>query len=551
MKKLLPTLFFLLCSFVSYGLVYTVNVPSGTVECYIAGEQTGWSQVQMEKIAENKFQIDLPNATTAHKYKYCAGPSWQYVEKNTSGGDVADRSYSTNDQVAGWALIYNPELKEGDITITVTIPDDTPLENNIYIAGSFQGYKPTAAVQMKKLSDYIYTTTVKSVTQINYKILCGKSWNNVEVEIDGDDISDRIATSNNPSVNIKVVKWKSTDVELLPYAYLDEDFDLSRYLSGTRNVWIYLPKDYAKNTNKRYPVLYMHDGQNVFEQGSYGTWEAHKAFDKIQNEGKDVGIVVAINNGAGRMSEYAPFPNIPNAPVAQGDEYLQAIIKVIMPYINANYRTLTGAKNTGIAGSSLGGLISYYAGLKYPDIFGKIGAMSPSFWYCKSDLLDYVNNWETSINVEQARIYFICGDEESSSMVSDMQEFYEKTTMKGFSNKNLEYEVVKGGRHNEASWAAQIERVYNFMFNEIGLSSVEEDKMKENGVIVEVNGKDIKITNSKQQIPVDFKLFDISGKLIANKKIQDSDIIRNLTSGVYICKMQMDKKQEARKIFIH
>lgn len=555
MKKSLLTTLFLLYCFMSYGLVYTVTVPDGTVECYIAGGQTGWAQKKMDKIGDNKFQIDLPEATASHKYKYCSGPGWAFVEKNASGEEIGDRSYSENDVVERWASVYYPELTEGNITITATIPSDTPAENSIYIAGSFQGYKPTVALKMDKTGDYTYTVTIQSVTQINYKILCGKSWDNVEMAADGQDISDRTASTANPTVNITVEKWKSTDVIPMSYTYIDEALDFEPYLSGSRNIWVYLPKDYTTNTGKSYPVLYMHDGQNVFEQGDFGTWEAHKAFEALQDKGKEVGIVVAINNGAGRMSEYTPFPNTSNAPIAKGDEYLQAIINVIMPYINANYRTLTGPENTGIAGSSLGGLISYYAGLKHPDVFGRIGAMSPSFWYCKNDLSDYVNNWTADANTAKARIYFICGDSEGSnpsSMITDMQEFYDKTKSKGFLENNLKHEVVVGGAHNEASWAAQIERVYDFIFDKNAGVSIEKDNTDVSDVIVTARGNSLTVNNQALNSSVDFNLFDVSGRLIANKKIENSEVISNLTSGIYIYKVQTSNKEVyAKKILIH
>lgn len=248
------------------------------------------------------------------------------------------------------------------------------------------------------------------------------------------------------------------------YSYVSESFSLEPYLPDIRNIWIYLPPNYYEDTLKRFPVLYMHDGQNVFEQGAFGSWKAHEAFNELSAHGGQMGIVVAINNGRERMSEYAPFPNEKHAPQAAGDLYLQAIVNIIMPYVNENFRTLTDATNTGIAGSSLGGLISFYAGVKYPEVFGKIGAISPSFWYCYDDLKPYFNAWQGGDASLRSRIYFICGDDEGETTVPYMQEFYDMARSKGFDPANLRFEVVAGGKHNEASWAVQIGRIYEFLF---------------------------------------------------------------------------------------
>ena len=230
-----------------------------------------------------------------------------------------------------------------------------------------------------------------------------------------------------------------------------------------RRIWVYLPPNYAVDSTKHYPVCYMHDGQNVFENGGYGSWTMQNMLNARANEGKELGIVVAIDNSSKRLAEYTPFPNPKYAETALGDAYLEAIVNNIMPYVNTQYRTLTDRKHTMLCGSSLGGLISYYGAFKADSIFGSIGAISPSFWYCKKDLDQYISTANTRYP-EATKIYFICGDSESSSTVSDMQEFYDATLAKGFPVEALKYEVVIGGKHNEASWSKQIARVYDFLF---------------------------------------------------------------------------------------
>lgn len=546
MKKLLSLLASLLFITSVSALTYTVTVPEGTKACYIAGAMTGWSQVQMTNIGTNKYQIDIPDATSAHKYKYCSGPSWTYVEKSAAGGEISDRSYNADDVVVKWGVLYDPGVVVGNIILTANVPADTP-DGEVYIAGSFQGFDPETALQLTKVTSTKYTITIPDVTDIAYKLLCGKSWGYVEVNADGTDISDRSASTASPNVEITVGKWKSLPGQSTDgYTYLTEAFPFAP-LEGTRRIWVYLPPDYETETEKRYPVLYMHDGQNVFENGGFGSWAAHNALNQLYQDGKPVGIVVAINNSAGRMSEYTPFPNPANAPVANGDNYLQAIIDNIIPYINANYRTLTDRENTGIAGSSLGGLISYYAALKQESVFGKIGVVSPSFWYCKNDLATYLNGWNGE-SVDNTKMYFICGDDEGSSTVTDMQEFYDNTLSKGYKSENMKYEVVAGGGHNEASWAAQIGRIYEFLFDKaiVGITPEQGDN---NQIKIYSQRNTLNIELSNEPI-IDFYLYDMLGKQVLSKSLKENISINNINTGAYIYKVQSKDKSYSGKVLV-
>lgn len=230
-----------------------------------------------------------------------------------------------------------------------------------------------------------------------------------------------------------------------------------------RRIWVYLPPNYEKDSTKHYPVCYMHDGQNIFEKGAYGSWSMHQMLNARALEGKEVGIVVAIDNTSKRLAEYTPFANSQYDSIALGDAYLEAIVNHIIPYVNTHYRTVADREHTMLCGSSLGGLISYYGGFKADSVFGRIGAISPSFWFCKTDLENYIS---TTIcrYPHTTKLYFICGDSESESTVDNMQAFYNATLAKGIPAEAMKYEVVTGGKHNEASWSKQIQRVYDFLF---------------------------------------------------------------------------------------
>jgi len=217
-------------------------------------------------------------------------------------------------------------------------------------------------------------------------------------------------------------------------------------LKTTKKIWIYLPEGYSASAKKKYSVIYMHDAQNLFDaKTSYvGEWNVDEKLDSL----KAPVIVVGIEHGNDkRIDELTPFKNEKYGG-GNADNYLNFIVKTLKPYIDKNYRTKTKAKNTTIMGSSLGGLVSYYAILKYPEVFGNAGVFSPSFWFSK-DI--YTQTEQAPKN--KTRIYFLCGDKESDDMVAEMKK------METLLDRNRCYclhltksQVVKGGEHNEKLW---------------------------------------------------------------------------------------------------
>ena len=149
-------------------------------------------------------------------------------------------------------------------------------------------------------------------------------------------------------------------------------------LQTSRKIWVYLPKGYSES-QKRYPVLYMHDAQNLFDSKTsfVGEWNVDEKLDSIN---ADI-IIIGIEHGNDkRIDELTPFPNEKYGG-GKADAYVDFIVKTLKPAVDTKYRTKTNARNTGIMGSSLGGLVSLYAAVKYPETFGKAGVFSPSFWF--------------------------------------------------------------------------------------------------------------------------------------------------------------------------
>lgn len=219
-------------------------------------------------------------------------------------------------------------------------------------------------------------------------------------------------------------------------------------LKTNRKIWLYLPKNYETST-KKYPVIYMHDAQNLFDAKTSfaGEWNVDEKLDSLDAQI----IVVGIENGGDkRLEELTPYKNEKYGG-GNADKYLEFIVNTLKPEIDKKYRTKSNAKNTTIMGSSLGGLVSFYAVIKYPDVFGKAGVFSPAFWINRMDINDYMTNSKKL----KAKIYFLCGDSEGNDddMVNDLNH------MEKLLNTNRCYclhlnkkVIVKGGRHNEKLW---------------------------------------------------------------------------------------------------
>ncbi len=227
-------------------------------------------------------------------------------------------------------------------------------------------------------------------------------------------------------------------------------------LQVSKNIWVYLPIDYDKSS-KKYPVIYMHDAQNLFDskKAFAGEWQVDETLDSLK---MDV-IVIGIEHGnEKRLDELTPFKNEKYGG-GNAHLYMDFIVSTLKPYIDLNYRTKTTAKHTAIIGSSLGGLVSHYAILKYPTVFGKAAIFSPSFWYTK-DIYDLTEKTEKI----KARLYYLCGDSESESMVSDVMQMHDLAEKRISKPSQVKYVVIKGGKHNEKLWRENFGQAVLWLF---------------------------------------------------------------------------------------
>jgi predicted alpha/beta superfamily hydrolase len=225
-------------------------------------------------------------------------------------------------------------------------------------------------------------------------------------------------------------------------------------LKSTKKIWLYLPKNYA-NSTKKYPVIYMHDAQNLFDAKTSfaGEWNIDEKLDSLNAQV----IIVGIENTEKRMEELTPFVNAKHGG-GKANDYLDFIANTLKPTIDGTYRTKTNAKNTMMIGSSLGGLTSFYAILKYPNVFGKAGVFSPAFWFNRDELVNMLKQTKKL----DAKIYFFHGDNEGDpDMIPDLNLMESLVNTKRCECEKLNKKVVvRGGQHNEKLWRDGFVKAY-------------------------------------------------------------------------------------------
>ncbi|QIX62976.1 T9SS type A sorting domain-containing protein [Hymenobacter sp. BT18] len=367
---------------------------------------------------------------------------------------------------------------QAQTTLKITsVPASTPAADAIYVAGTFNNWNPgDAAYQLAKNLDGTYELTLPATVTgaLAFKFTRG-SWDKTETNAQNGDISNRTytVTGSPVTVALTVANWKDlgggssgcVSTALKPNVQVMSASFAIPQLGRTRRVWIYLPTDYATSA-RRYPVLYLHDGQNVFDKCTSfsGEWGVDEALRQLQQSGQDPTgtIVVAVDNGgSSRLDEYSPWKNAQYGG-GEGEKYVDFLVQTLKPYIDGQYRTLTGREYTGIAGSSMGGLISVYAALKYQEVFSKVGVFSPAFWFAKEPLFDFV---KTAGHHQPIRFYFVAGTKESETMVPYMAEMRDALQAQGFPAADMSYHAMEDGQHAEWFWQREFPSAFQWLFS--------------------------------------------------------------------------------------
>ena len=241
----------------------------------------------------------------------------------------------------------------------------------------------------------------------------------------------------------------------------------SRFLRNERDLVVYLPPGYDEQPRRHFPVLYLHDGQNLFD-GSTSfipgmDWHVGHTADHVIGTGmvEPLIIVGIYNTGKQRIREYTPT-RVPKLGGGRADRYAKFLTEELKPFVDGHYLTISAGEHTGIGGSSLGGLVSLYVGLKLPHVFGKLAALSPSVWWNQR----VMHRLAAASRVNpRPRIWLDIGTREGSRIVQDVERFRDVLVQKGWQlERDLHYERVEGAEHNEAAWAQRVGPFLQFLY---------------------------------------------------------------------------------------
>lgn len=356
--------------------------------------------------------------------------------------------------------------------LSVELVTDFDDERPVFVSGNFCDWQPNRPeFRMKKVDAgkyaFQFPKEFKNFSRIEYKYNKG-GWEHVELDFLGNSPANRVLSNTSGTLQDFVPFWRNSGStafkkNLMPQVHLiSEEFTIPQ-LSKSRKIHILLPHNYYQEPEKRFPVLYMQDAQNLFGEGSaYGNWEIDKRLSLLANQGKGEVIVVAIEHGEEqRFNEYSPY-KYPQKGKGQGMKYANFIVRTLKPYIDANYRTKPERQNTGIGGSSMGGLISIYAGFMYPEELGKLMIFSPSLWVSPKiyfDSIEFFSPLET-------KIYLYAGGHEGATMIPNVEKLKSTIEKQGWDVDRIQMKLSIDplGEHNEKRWGQEFPKAIEWLF---------------------------------------------------------------------------------------
>ncbi len=359
-----------------------------------------------------------------------------------------------------------------------SLPSSTPPGSALFLAGNFNNWQPAEPqYRFRQNGDGSYSIDFQSESDLlEYKITRG-DWSAAEGDERGNERSNRVSKPGfaENDLWVRIESW--TDLPRQARAYgpsdnvllLHPDFFIPQ-LGRHRRIWACLPPDYW-TSGRRYPVVYMQDGQNLFDNPDaiFGSWGIDKALNRLflddnPPSGQSLQpIFIGIENGGDRrIAEYSAWKNDEHGGGEAG-QYLDFVCDTLKPFVDEHLRTLPGRADTGIAGSSMGGLFALYAALEKPDIFGMAGVFSPSLWF-SNEILSFVRKCKP---VFPQKILLMAGQQESDTMVSDLLDLYETLLEAGHDDHNLHYDLHTDGAHAEWFWAREFEHALRWLFGEM------------------------------------------------------------------------------------
>ncbi len=379
--------------------------------------------------------------------------------------------------LAGSATAQEP----GQVVLKITVPQNTPPEAELAIGAAFNAWNPARGrYGLTRTANGVWLGELPKFEAgkvLQFKVTRG-TWASVEVAADGSPIDNRryVVQPGDQVVEITVAGWED-QTEAPPVAstaigtIIEETVELPTF-SGPRRLWIYLPPDYDEG-DRRYPVIYMTDGRNLFDVavGATNEWGMDELMERLAKEESPLtSIVVGIDHaGDDRSAEYSPWPNrwrLLGRTPGEGQAWADWLVGTLKPSIDARYRTLPGREHTTLMGSSMGGLISCYTAVRHQAVISKAGCYSPAFLkrLVGEDWLNFIR--ETGRDAPM-RIHMDMGDAEldlfGEAILDEMAEVEATMRASGFGEDELRYQVIEQGVHTESDWRARTEDILRWL----------------------------------------------------------------------------------------
>ena len=361
--------------------------------------------------------------------------------------------------------------------LTVRLPEPpagTPAGAAVYLAGSFNRWAPDdVRYRMGPDAAHGYTITLPDDVRgdVEFKLTLG-SWDTAEADSLGAGAPNRrvhVPATGALTVVARVPSWTDPDAKapiahsaIASVAVVTDSFAIPQ-LGRTRRVWVYLPRGYA-TSHARYPVLYLQDGQNLFDAatGFAGEWGVDETLDSL----RAAVIVVAVDNGGThRLDEYNPWKNAdPKLGGGEGDAYVDFLVHTLKPYVDAHWRTRRDAASTGIGGSSAGALIALYATLRHPEVYGRALLFSTASWLAGQPLYDVARR--AAARHPRARLFFLSGEHETPEGQPglDQRRMVDTLVRAGWPAARIRSVLVPDGKHAEWFWRREFGGAFQWLF---------------------------------------------------------------------------------------
>jgi predicted alpha/beta superfamily hydrolase len=358
------------------------------------------------------------------------------------------------------------EIIEPQLNILLTTDEDD--FRPVFISGNFNNWKTQDKdFEMEKIGNGLYhfkfSYDFEYPKELLYKFTRG-DWSEVEIDKYGNRTENRSCKLHKGVKKEHVDKWRKNWLPFKPnflpqVKLISDEFQIPQ-LNKKRKIWALLPHNYDQS-GESYPVLYLQDAQNLFnENAQYGNWEIDKKL-AVMSEYK-IGniIIIAIEHAEqDRIKEYNVGKTVLG--MGQGKQYIRFVTDTLKPFVDNNFRTKTQREFTGIGGSSMGGLVSIFSGLMYPEVYGKLMIFSPSLWVVPKIKID--TDFDEA---NQTKIYLYAGGDESATMIEHVRSFKDRMLSNESSKDKMKIKlsINMSGKHNEACWSDEFPKAIEWLF---------------------------------------------------------------------------------------